>query len=167
MSTQTVRSALVNFLRTIPTIARVYNDMPTFISGGAFNLTPVLDSTATYGAVAFPALADTQESRITVPAVTGQKQVQWQIAIVVLYQFWSTPDSQYDDWVGPLDDVLESVVQAIRANPTLGAPDVIFQGGEDDGDIHIARDIPSQSNGGGQVTSWNQIDLHVTEIITA
>ncbi len=177
MSTSAVRAALHSFFsiacqtNKVPGVNAVYRAQPWYIDGSTWDLGAGSGS----GAVAFLHLVSDRETRLSMPAVAGEKQVDYDVALVVLYQFLIPSSSQISDalpedaWVGPLDDTIDGFKDLIRSDPTAGTgpnpTGVIFQMGQDPGDLRITRELPRRSS--GKVLSWNVLEFNVTEVITA
>ena len=167
MADGAVRKAVRDYLRTanITGLQSVYLDVPWFIDGARWD---VYDTNG-WAAVAAVHLNSSMESRITMPWKDGSKQVNHTVAIILQYQYLIPSQFGYDEsedaWVTGLDSIIDGVKNAIRADYTLGAPDIIFQGGQNNGDIRIIRDVPVVDN--GRVIAWNVLEFDVTEIIQA
>jgi hypothetical protein len=171
-----IRAAITAFFQppAVPGLVEMYKAVPYYIAGDRWQLATNL-GTAAVGAVHLDQQAET---RITVGAPAapgfiagGSKRVDWKCGIVVFYQFLIDQNpgvpSTNDEWVGPLDDILEGITTRIRSDQTLGtgAGGVIFQAGEGLGDIRVSRDLPRRSS--GVIMSWNVVEFDVTEIVQA
>ena len=164
-----VRSAITAFFQppVVPGLVEMYKAVPYFIAGDRWQLDQNL-GTAAVGAVH---LDMQSEKRITMPAQTGSKKVDWKCGIVVFYQFLidQNPGVQAtnDEWVGPLDSILEGIAARIRSDQTFGTGPggVVFQAGEGDADIRVSRDLPRRAS--GVMLSWNVVEFDLTEIIRA
>lgn len=165
MSAATVRAAIQAWTvgGNIAGLNAVYKAQPWFVDGQRWNLAAELGS----GAVAFVHLAERAESRITLPALEGNKAITYTAGLVVLYQYLiPTEPASEDVWVDPLDAVLEAIVERFRADPTFGtAGSPIFQAAQDPNDCRIVSDLPRRTS--GVVQSWNVVEFHCTEIIVA
>lgn len=179
MSTTTVRAAITSFLNAnalggatpIPGINKVYTAPPYWADGNDWNLASQLGS----GAVVAVHLPEESESRNTLPALTGQKRVDYLVGIMIFYQ-WLLPSGDFnshppDAWVYPLDTITDGLKAALRAAPNLGSPSVIFQAAQ--GRIHggapdlvIKRGLPRRSSKGGKVLSWSALEFTAIEIVT-
>lgn len=170
MSAATVRAQMQAFLAdpAIPGMQRWYRDQPYFAAGEQWDLA----ANNGWGAIGWPTITDETESRITLPALTGQKEITYKVAVVLLFQWLkpSTPHAE-DAYIGPLDDLIEAVKTRLRSDPKAGTGPglggVIFQQSQDDGDLTIARDVPRLAKGGGKVLAWQYISTTVREITTA
>lgn len=195
MSMATVRAAIAAYLTTgiatstqdaaIPGLNQVYRGMPTFIDPSRWwVLPPELGS----GTIGYIHLAKVDEDRIALPAVTGGKFVEYVVALVLIYRYMipsgaQVPPLDGDEWVDGYDATLEGVKAYIRADPHLGTapatatndtgviydrfPDVIWQAGQTQGDLAMTSDLPFRDEDGGEVLSFQVIEFHVTEAITA
>lgn len=174
MSSAEVRAAITTFVATgcaaggsVPGVTKVYRAMPWYIDGATWNLSNELGS----GAVLFVDLPeDGGDTRLSVPAVQGEKSVDYLVALVVLYQYLIPSASQSpavpeDAWVGPLDDTLDGLKALLRTDPNLGNPEVIFQAAQSRGDLAVHRVAPRRAP--GKVLSWNVLTFHAMEVITA
>ncbi|HWU23646.1 MAG TPA: hypothetical protein VN088_19060 [Nocardioides sp.] len=186
MSRATMRAALVEYLRggclgpgaSVPGVTKVYSAQPVFIDGSVFKLYQNLGS----GSVLFLHFPDKGESRAADPAasvsteVVGWKQVDYQVAVVVLYQYLIKTGSQAadldgDEWVEPLDATLDGLEALLRADPTAGTgPDGdgsgdVFEMAQSPGDLTLPQDLPRRGPGG--IQSWQAIHLTATEMIRA
>lgn len=169
MSAATVRSAIATFLQppAITGLEAVYLDQPWFVTGGAWQLTQNLG----WGAIGWVHLDEESETRVTVPAISGSKDVTYRVGLVVLYQYLIPSQlpagAQEDVWVTYLDQILDNVKARIRSDPTLGTGQggAVFQGGQGQRDITIRRDLPRRDQ--GKVLSWQVVEFTVDEIVQA
>jgi hypothetical protein len=144
----------------------VYAAFPWFIDGATFDLAANLGN----GAVAYVHLADTEESRLTVPAVQGEKIVHYEVAVIVAYQFL-IPSTDVDvtisedEWVDPLDVILQGIKDRIHADPQLGAPGVVFLAAQTPRSMRVHSEMPRRLP--GKILSWHAVEFQLTEIITA
>jgi hypothetical protein len=166
VSSAEVRSAIAAFFQTaeIPGLNKVHPAPPYWADGSEWDLKQQLGS----GAIAGVHLVEDSESRITVPALTGQKQVEYLVGLMIFYQ-WLMPKSlapiDESAWSGPLDVIIDGVKARLRSDPNCGVADTVWQSAQEASDVHIIRDIPRSLP--GKVLSWNVVEFHVTEIITA
>lgn len=175
MSTKAVRTAIRDYLvaGSIPGLEKVYLDQPWIALGGDWQLSANADGTQsrTWGAIGWTHIDDEREARATLPAVVGSKAVTYKIGLVTLYQYLipSDPTSTVDadDWVNPLDDLLEGIKARLRADPTMGtgAGGVVFEAAQDSGDLNIVRDLPRRDF--GKVWSWQVVEFTATAIVQA
>lgn len=169
MSAATVRAALAAFFQSppIPGMGVVYEAEPFFSPGQ--DREPISGGTSGAGAVGFVWLHEAEETRLTLPAVTGSKRVHYLASLVLRYNYLrQTNDgtvSAPDAWIGPLDDLLDQIRTRIHSDPTFGNPAVIFEAGQDENGVSIRWDAPKQN--GMKVECWLAVDFHVTEIVTA
>lgn len=169
MSSADVRAALFTYFSTaaLTGVRRVYKASPWWVDGNEWNFA-VDQGSAT---VAFLHIAEESESRNTVPAIFGQKMVTYKVLFYILFQYLipaaATDGVSEDDWADPLDATIDAVKVLIRADPNFGAPDVIFQAGQDLSDLKTQRDVPFIMADGGSLGSWNSITFTVDEIVTS
>ena len=180
MSRATVRKALTDYLTTgtqggpVPGVTRVFKAQPWLIDGKTWNLAENLGS----GAVLFVHFPDKDERREADPAasvsstVVGVKRVDYQVAVIVLYQYLIPPAAQAqqyagDEWVDALDATLDGLESWIRADPTAGTgpQGVVFEMGQAPGDLSLPQDLPRLV--GGKVLSWQALHFTATEVINA
>jgi hypothetical protein len=168
VSDGTVRVALRNFFQTpaIPGMPKVYLDQPTIIQGANWDVQTNLG----WGAVGFVHLDASHESRVTLgAAIGGSKQVNHTVGLVVQYQYIIPPTYpagvDEDAWVTPFDSIIDGIKARIHSDPTMGNSAVIFQGGQDQNDIRVTRDLPQDDV--GRVVVFAVVEFNVTEIIQA
>lgn len=168
MSDNAVRVALRTFFQTptIPGLTKIYLDQPTIIQGANWDVQTKLG----WGAVGFIHLDTSRESRVTLgAAIGGSKQVNHTVGLVIQFQYLipsTLPAGQEEDsWVGPFDSIIDGIKTRIRSDPTAGNPSVIFQFGQDNGDIRVTRDLPQDDI--GRVIVFAVVEFDVTEIIQA
>lgn len=182
MSRKSVRAALYAYLQagctpgvgSVPGVTKVYRAQPWLIDGKTWNLSSELGS----GAVLFLHFIDKSETRIADPAasvatpVVGWKQVDYQVAVVVLYQYLiksNTQTVQYtgEEWVDDLDDTLSGLEDLIRADPTAGTGPggAVFEMAQPPGDLSLPQDLPRLAP--GKVLSWQALHFTATEVIQA
>lgn len=168
MSIATVRAAVTTYLQgaSIAGLNRVYAAYPWFIDGETFNLASNLGN----GAVAYVHLTDSEETRWTVPAVLGEKGVHYEVAVIVAYQYL-IPSADVDvtlsedDWVNPLDVILQGIKDRIHADPQLGAPETVFLAAQTPRSLRVHSDMPRRLP--GKILSWHAVEFQLTEVITA
>lgn len=167
MSDATVRAAIRDYIdsASVTGVTKVYKAAPYWVDGREFKQF----ITDAWGAIVVVHLDQTMESRITLPAINGNKARHHKVGLVIIMQ-WVVPPGfdplqDADDWTDALDQVIEDISTALRADPNLGAPDVIFQAAQDPDDIRISRDLPKYDEGVLHV--WQLIEFDVTEILTA
>lgn len=169
MSDSAVRLAIRAWFATppIPGVQNVYRDEPWIVQGADWDVSTELG----WGAILSIHLDSSEESRITLPALTGNKRVDHKVGVLIQYQYLIPdvfPDGvMEDDWVNGLDQIIDAVKTRIRSDPNMGtAPGgVIWEAGQSPADIRISRDLPKLDR--GRVISWNLVEFDVTEIITA
>jgi hypothetical protein len=170
VSTATVRAAVADFVTTaaVPGVGKVYRAIPYWADGADWKL----DSKLGNGAVVAVHIVEDAERRNTLPAITGQKRVDYTVGLAIYYQ-WLIPSASQashstDDWVDGLDQIIDALKAAIRQAPTLNDSTVIFQAGQ--GRIHETMpDLTTKQGmprrGEGKVLCWSVVELGVTEII--
>lgn len=167
MSYATVRQALVAYFASIAGIQTMYRDSPWFLDQAQWGL----EADKQWGAVAFLHIDRSSESRITLPAGTGSKEIEYVVSLVVQYQYLIPSilgnGLREDDWVVGLDTIIDTVKARLRADQTAGTGlgGVIFQVGENPSDITVDQDLPILDV--GRVYSLTRVEFNVTEIITA
>lgn len=192
MSLTTVRGAITAYLNAgtgqqdaaIPGLQQVYRAQPTFIDPTRWWVLPAEAGTGTIG---YLHLARVNEDRIAFPAVEGAKFVEYLVALVLIgrYQIPSgTQDIAYegDEWVDGQDETVEAIKAWIRKDPNLGTaynapnppgviygqyPDAIWEAGQSKGDLSMTADPPVRDEDGGEVFSFQVLEFHATEVITA
>lgn len=169
MSDSAVRKAIQAWFATppIPGVQNVFLDEPWIIQGADWDV----QSDSGWGAILAIHLDSSDESRVTLPALTGNKRVDHKVGVLIQYQYL-IPSTlpvgvNEDDWVNGLDQIIDAVKNRIRQDPNLGtAPGgVVWQAGQDLNDIRISRDLPKYDR--GRVISWNLVEFNVTEILVA
>lgn len=167
MPSAEVRAAVTEFFASanIPGLNKVHSAPPYWVDGSEWDLAASLGS----GAVAAVHLVEDSESRITVPALTGQKMIEYVVGLMVFYQ-WLLPSNTLTPvdeaaWADPLDIIIDGIKARLRSDPNCGLPAVVWQSAQSKNDVRIKRDIPRKFN--GKVLSWNVVEFQVTEEITA
>jgi hypothetical protein len=170
MSSTAVRAAVVAYLTStdIQGLRKVYQAEPYWVDGAEWNFAIDLGS-ATVG---FVHLSQESESRITVPVLTGQKQVTYKVTLYLIYQYLLTSAATVavseDAWVTALDATIDAVKDLLRADPNCGVPLTVFESAQDRGDLLTKRGDPFLiGENGGSLGSWTSIEWTVTEIVTA
>lgn len=190
MSIQTVRGAIAAYLNTgvggsIPGLNKIYRGQPTWIDPTRWWELPAEAGTGTIG---YLHLAKIDEDRIAEPAVTGAKFVEYVVALVLICRYKIPPDGtdgvayEGDEWVDGQDVTIEAIKALIRADPTLGTsynapnppgviydqfPSAIWQAGQSQGDLSMVADPPYLDEDGGEVLTFQVLEFHATECITA
>lgn len=170
----------------IPGLQKVFRAQPTFIDPTQWWVLPDAVGTGTIG---YLHLARVNEDRIAYPAVEGAKFVEYLVALVLIgrYQIPSgTQDIAYegDEWVDGQDETVEAIKAWIRQDPNLGTspttlwsgqpgviygqyPGAIWQAGQAQGDLSMTADPPVRDEDGGEIFSFQVLEFHATEAITA
>lgn len=164
MTVANVRAQIITFLNGINGITTLYRDAPYELTGDNWQ------NNSLPGTPAFVHVEQSDESRITVPAVTGWKHVEYSVAFMALYQYW-IPDgaTAKDAWVTGQDQLVDAIVGKIRSDPAFGAVagSPIFEAGNQDSGIRVIRDMPHWDQGGGKIMAWFRIEFRVTELVQA
>lgn len=197
MSITTVRGAIQAYLNygasgddpTIPGLNWVYKAQPTFIDPTRWWVLPQEIGGSTAGTIGYLHLALVEDSRIALPAVDGQVMVGYTVALVLIYRY-SIPSADQatpmmgDEWIEGLDATLDGIKAWIRQDFNLGTaqttfpteapgviydqfPGVIWEAGKDEGDLAMRTDPPVRDEEGGEVLSFQVLEFHAYEVITA
>jgi hypothetical protein len=168
VSAATVRAAISSFLASpaIPGVTKQYRAMPWYIDGANWNLADNLGS----GAVIALHLANDDETRESGGQVIGLKDTDYVAFLVVLYQYLIPSGTQAtayqgDEYIDPLDAVIEAIKDRLHSDPSLGNPAVIKTSGQEPRDLHVERSLPRREP--GKLLAWNTIRFSVTEVIQA
>lgn len=176
-----VRDAVTTWLRgiRIPGVQQVYRDAPWWMDENAF--TWEVSGGAAFGSGLFAHLSTSTEIRVTVPApnpalgrtitggFVGNKQTVYTCTVGIIYRYlipqtYPDRDAPFEDrWVDGLDQTIDLLKQRLRTDPTLGAPDVIFQAAQET----VTTDMDMPVKNGGYVNVWASVTFDITEIITA
>lgn len=159
MSRATVRKAVRDWFDTpdIPLLGTVRASKPS-------PTWPATDFSYTDGqsiGAAYVYIERVQESRVTMPAVTGWKRLDYDVALVILFRSTlKDTDAATDD----LDLLIEQVKSRLRKDLRLGqAPNVIWQAG-----VTLVEDISDETKYSNQVNeTWCAVRFDVTEMIPA
>lgn len=158
MGARAVRQAIRDFIAETPGISNAFRDEPHYVSNDAW-----YTEDGTHGTVAYVHLDQESETRLVITGFpdAGQ-QITYTIGIVVLYEYL-IPDDEVsaDQWVEGLDDVLDALKARLRSDPSMGAPNLIFNGAQSADSLSISRDLPRKD--GGYVRSWNVLQFQVFE----
>lgn len=181
MGDTTVRAAIVAYLNAaaVTGIQKWYRDEPWFIQGGSWRL----QNNGGWGALGFVHLDSAQENRVTFGGTdglspTGSKSVTHTVSLMIQYQYLiptNKAGSSEDDWVGPIDTMIDAVKALIRADPTLGTSAQgdarpIWEAGQSYNgapDIRQIRDLPVLDDKKSKILNWNRIEFEVIEMIQA
>lgn len=163
MAARQVRAAIRDYIAPTAGVTRAFKDEPRFAGEEQW-----YTADGAHGTVVYVHIDDERETRLTVtgsPAVG--KQIEYDISIVILYEY-VIPDDEVDpaDWVDGLDDLIGALKARLRADPTMGTGTggVIWQAAQEDGALHIARDLPKLAS--GVVRSWNVLQFKASEMLT-
>lgn len=166
-----IRTALVNYFAPVPQMQTMYKEAPWIINGADFQLNPG----TTAAAVGFIHIDHSMEERITIPAYTGTKGVDYTVALVFLYKYFrpfnAPSNTAPDAYVDGLDALIDTIKAKIRADQNGGAPANIFQMGTGSGgsyagegpDIEVTQDLPEDNEEG--IFTLCRVQFHVYEII--
>lgn len=194
MSQADVRAAIQAYLASgigdvdpaIPGLNDVYLAQPVFIDPTRWWELPAEFGGGTIG---WLHLAVVNEDRIAFPAVEGQKMTGYTVALVLIYR-WQVQSADQDtpargdEWVLGNDATIDAIKAYIRKDPNLGTsettlwneqpgviydqyPGVIWQAGQDEGDLSMRADPPWRDESGGEVLSFQVLEFHAYEVITA
>lgn len=167
MSRASVREAVRLWFEpgTVPGLFAVHRAQPKIIGGedygyGAFGSNVDEGS----GAYAIVHIADERETRIAIGgAHSGMKHITYQVALIVHFK------SVNPDAVEAMDDydaLIEKLKLRLRADRNLGQDGkVIWQAGEEAGDIHVQSDLPATDEGATYI--WSVLEFNVIEEIFA
>ena len=173
MGYKTVRAAVRHYLEgaNIPAITRWENDAPWYLDGANWKLAPGQQ----YGAMAFPHIDSSMESRVALPAVTGMKAVRYEVSILFQYQYiipTRLNGLEEDDWVVGVDSIIDGLKERMRADPALGVgspvvgPDgTVLEAAQDPNDLEVLMDLPAYDPNGGRLYLLGRLTTHVTEIV--
>lgn len=169
MGMESVRSAVTAFFQglQIPGVGHVFSEWPYYLANAtAFDQA---HPTMLGQSALMVHLWQTSESRITLPAMTGQKQRQHLVSIGIYYRYMIPNNAgvqpDQDQWVGGFDSLVDQLRSGIEQAPNLGNPGVIWQAGQDPNDLRLEVDLPILD--GSYVRILARMDMHVTEIVTA
>jgi hypothetical protein len=120
------------------------------------------------GSVIYVEVLESHEIRVAVGGpVAGKKTVTHSLRLHLLFR---SVQPLAQDAMDDHDDILEQLLQLLRADRTLGStvasPHPIFQNGEGDAGIAIATGMPKES-GTGSTIIWSLVDTSCVEFITA
>lgn len=169
MGQSAVRAAVTTFLTglNLPGVGHVFKEWPYYFANAT-----AFDQAHPYQlwqSALMVHLWRSSETRITLPAATGQKRRDHLVSVGVAYRYMipnaagSQPDQ--DQWVDGLDQIVDGLRSGIEAAPNLGNPNIIFQAGQDPRDLSLEVDLPVID--GSYVRILARLDVNVTEIITA
>jgi hypothetical protein len=150
---------------TIPGLNKVFTAPPYWADGSLWDLN--LQQNA--GAIGALHIVNEDETRLTLPAITGSKMVHYELGLMIFYQ-WIQPQAlaakDEAGWAGPLDVILDGIKARLRADPQCGVPGgAVWQSAQSPKDVRIRRDLPR--NLPGKVLSWSVVEFEVDEIIEA
>lgn len=175
MSRKSVRNAVAAYFGptssgpTIPGLNTVFRAPVRQVDGQQFFTGQGGDQS---GAVAYVAVAQETDHRMSVPRVTGLKRATYRVALSILFKSFiaDTKDGDSDPLEAvqdDLDDIVDAVKDHLRADATLGG--TVFSAGEGGergaDDIEITSFLPRLV--GNTTMQWVVLYFTVTEIITA
>lgn len=167
MSAASVRAGIRDYLAAggIAGLSKVFLNYPWRVDGQTLDIDPARGWTA----VAWPHLDQQSEHRLTFPAGSGSKQVDYRVGLLVVFQYLIPSDLQgadEDAWTVPHDQLLDALCARLRSDQTLGG--AVLQAGEGEGEqLTIKRDLPRIDPAGGILHAWTGIEFTATEIVTA
>lgn len=165
-----IRAALTTWLSAcpIPNLSQVLPEWPTEFDPAMFTLQAGQEFTS----VVAIHLDTSQERRIALPAIQGNKMREHTVGLLIFYQYFKPqypPAGQpYNTaWVDGLDQTFDALLTYIRTDPTggTGKNGAIWEVGQEAGDLIINRDLPRDN--GATIFSWNRLDLKLTEYVQA
>jgi hypothetical protein len=168
MSQATVRAALYAFFKNanIPGTPTILPEWPTEFDMAQLDEVAGQDFTS----IIAVHLKDSHEQRISEPVFGGSKMREHNVGILIYYQYvkpeYPPAGEPYNTaWVDGLDQTIDAILTQIRTDPNGGNPSVIWQMGQDMGDLLVSRDLPRDN--GTTIVSWNVVEFKLTEIFTA
>ncbi len=165
MSTTTVIDQIQSFLAPIPGITVLFKDVPWQMTGENWQ------ANSMPGTAAFLHVEHITESRIAMGGEHGGwKQRDYQVALVVLYQYLIPSDvASKDVWVDGRNALVDAAIARIESDRGFGSVDgfPIWQAGNQDRGIEVNLEFPVWDKGGGKVRNWFRLDFKVTEMVPA
>lgn len=163
MAARQVRAAIRDYIAPTAGVTRAFKDEPRFAGEDAW-----YDSAGAHGTVVYVHIDDERESRFALTGTTTSGQrIDYDVSIVILYEYVvPTEEADPSDWVDGLDDLIGALKARLRADPTMGTGPggVVWQAAQEDGALHIARDLPKLAS--GVVRSWNVLQFKAAEVLT-
>jgi len=165
MSTTDVIAQVQSFLTGTPGITNLYRDAPWEMTGDNWQ------TNSLPGTPAFLHVEHVTESRIAVGgAHGGWKQRDYQVALVLLYQYVIPSDvASKDVWVDGRNTLIDNVMTRIQSDRAFGSVNgyPVWEAGNQDQGIEVNYDFPHWDHGGGKVRNWVRVEFKVTEMIPA
>lgn len=144
MGRAAVRQAVADYLSSagVTGLSKVFQHPPKFTGEGEFVASS--DPGHTSGAVIFVHLREQNERRIAVGGATsGLKMRVYSVGLICVFR---SKTANTEEVGADNDAFLDSLVDAILASRTAGAPDAVFQWGEGDDfgetDVHVSAEMP-------------------------
>lgn len=163
MAARQVRAAIRDFIAPTPGVTRAFKDEPRFAGEDAW-----YDADGAHGTVVYVHIDDERETRFVLTGeTTSGQRIDYDVSIVILYEYVvPTEEADPSDWVDGLDDLIGALKARLREDPTMGTGPggVVFQAAQEDGALHIARDLPKLAS--GVVRSWNVLQFKAAEMLT-
>lgn len=186
MGMSEVRHAIRDYLNAggVPGFNHCYLAQPTFIDPSKWwELPPDLGG----GAIGYLHLALSSETRISDPAITGNKMVTYTVALVLIYRYAIPTASQAvpyqgDEWADGWDATVEGIKARLRADPQLGTGPVtppagmpagdgsltVFEAAQDQNEPRMsAGDMPVRDEDAGELLNFGVLEFHASEVIVA
>ena len=164
MSRKTVRKQTAQFLSApqIPGVGRVFAAPPKIArSSDAFANLPAGTPS---GSVIFVEILNAAEKRVALGGATsGTKETRYSLRLHLLFR---SRQGASEDAMDDHDDQVETILDRLRSDRTLGSNGAILQFGQDEAGINISTGMPKVS-GTGSTHIWTIIDGNAIEMYTA
>jgi hypothetical protein len=172
-----VRAAVISYLRNqaFSHVVQIFQAVPSFFPEVEWVTTAQDQWTAM---LAFN-IEQFTETRMSMPAAgnsgggpVGTKMRTYQCSILVHQQYWIPefypPGEDAASYVSMIDTLVEDIVSAIHADPTLGsAGKPIFQAGQADQGITTYQEVPQYNSDQSGIYAWTRIAFTIDEVIQA
>ena len=159
----TVINQVQSFLAPTQGITTLYKDAPWEMTGDNWQTNNLP------GTPAFLHVEHITESRVAMGGEHGGwKQRDYQVALVLLYQYVIPSDvTSKDVWVVGRNTLIDNVIARIESDRAFGSVGgtPIFEAGNQDAGISATFDFPHWDQGGGKVRNWVRVEFKVTEMI--
>ncbi|WP_284984295.1 hypothetical protein [Arthrobacter sp. efr-133-TYG-118] len=165
MSTTTVIAQIQSFLAPTPGLTVLFKDVPWQMTGENWQ------TNSMPGTAAFLHIEHITESRIAQGGEHGGwKQRDYQVALVVLYQYLIPSDvASKDVWVDGRNALIDAITTRIESDRAFGSVGgfPVWEAGNQDNGIEVNLDFPVWDKGGGKVRNWFRVEFKVTEMVPA
>lgn len=168
MSYTTVRNQIAAFLADPPIVGvqKVFRAPAYYTDGSTWNLGATLTSS---GSIVYLHLASDEETRESLPAVEGLVDVDYNVMVIVAYQYLyaSAADEVVspDAWVDPMDATLQGIKDRIHSDPALGDPTIIKLAAQEPRTLRSRHDLPVRWP--GSLVLFTTIEFQATEVVVA